>query len=308
MKRFIIDAEKTGPCVLITAGVHGDEYEPMYAAREIVRRLDGKLIKGKVIVVVNTNDSACALGLRVGEDGLDLARICPGDETGSPSQVAAAEVSRLIRKCDYYIDLHTGGRLFEIYPLAGYMLHDDPVVLEKQRMMARAFNLPVVWGTDNKPAGRTLSVARDAGIPAIYVEYGGGEDIREEIISAYIRGCLGVMAELRMVAGDGPGAGLPEAGGHFGVRHVVEDATPDGGHLQSKMPAPAGGVFISVVKPGDLVRAGDVWGHITNFEEDRQWTVTADRDGMVLFVRRSPFVRAGDSLGGVLPVNNPEKL
>jgi predicted deacylase len=94
-----------------------------------------------------------------------------------------------------------------------------------------------------------------------------------------------------------------EAESHSGVYHVVEDATPDGGHLQSKMPAPAGGVFISVVKPGDIVRAGDAWGYITHFDEDRQWAVTADRDGMVLFVRRSLFVREGDSLGGILPVD-----
>jgi hypothetical protein len=32
---------------------------------------------------------------------------------------------KLIRSADYYIDLHTGGTEFSIYPLAGYMLHPN---------------------------------------------------------------------------------------------------------------------------------------------------------------------------------------
>jgi predicted deacylase len=307
MRTFTVDGGKAGPCILITAGVHGDEYEPMYAAREIVRKLDGKLCRGKVMVVVNTNDSACARGTREGEDGLDLARICPGDAGGSPSQIAAAQVSKLIRACDHYIDLHTGGRLFDIYPLAGYMLHNDPAVLKKQRIMARAFNLPVVWGTDDRPEGRTLSIARDAGVPAIYIEYGGGDAIRQGIVDAYVDGCCNVMTSLGMVEGGLGAHGLAEAGSHSGVGYMVEDPTPDGGHLQSKMPAPAEGVFVSVVKPGDRIHKGDVWGHITNFDKDRQYSVAADKDGIALFVRRHPFVKEGDPLGGILPIDNPEK-
>jgi hypothetical protein len=35
--------------------------------------------------------------------------------------------------------MHTGGKLFDIYPMAGYMLHPDHNVLEQQRAMAMAF-------------------------------------------------------------------------------------------------------------------------------------------------------------------------
>lgn len=40
--------------------------------------------------------------------------------------------------------------------------------------MARAFGLPLIWGTDPTLPGRSLSVARDANVPAIYAEYLGG--------------------------------------------------------------------------------------------------------------------------------------
>src|SRR5690606_21014391 len=105
------------------------------------------------------------------------------------SEEAALEISEIIKESDYFIDMHTGGNLFEIFPLAGYMMHTDNCVLEKQRMMAKAFDLPAVWGTDNTPNGRTLSVARDANIPAIYVEYGGGGFLNKEVVESYIQGC-----------------------------------------------------------------------------------------------------------------------
>src|SRR5699024_3297134 len=97
---------------------------------------------------------------------------------------------------DYLIDMHTGGLLYDIYPMAGYMLHADPAVLEKQQQMAIASGLPLIWGTDSRPEGRTLSVARDQGIPAIYFEYGGGTGIREHVIATYKEACIRILARL----------------------------------------------------------------------------------------------------------------
>ena len=47
-----------------------------------------------------------------------------------------------------------------------------------QRLMARAFNLPVVWGTDGRFKGTSLSVAREAGVPAREIGTTGGSRLR----------------------------------------------------------------------------------------------------------------------------------
>src|SRR5690606_2627695 len=133
--------------------------------------------------------------------GLDLARSCPGLLNDSPTNHYAALVSEHISQADFLIDLHTGGQLLDLFPLAGYMLHANKAVLDKQRMMAKAFGLPLVWGTDPAPEGRTLSVARDHQIPAIYAEFGGPGPVREEIIEAYAQGCLHILQELKMWQG-----------------------------------------------------------------------------------------------------------
>src|SRR5262245_29744661 len=170
LKSKTITGRGDGPHLLITGGVHGDEFEPMVAIRRLVTMVSPAALHGKITLVPVVNEAAFARGSRVAVDGLDLARTCPGRPDGSITEQIAHALSELIRTADYYIDLHTGGTTLSVWPLAGYMLHPNSQVLEKQRAMARSFNLPVVWGTDYRVDGRSLSVARDANVPAIYAE------------------------------------------------------------------------------------------------------------------------------------------
>jgi predicted deacylase len=301
MQEIVIDSNLEGPKVLIIAGVHGDEYEPMLAANELAKTLPGLIKKGIVTVVPIVNTSAASLDQRLGEDGLDLARICPGKIDGSASEQSAYRVSELIRKTDMLIDLHTGGKLFNIFPLAGYLLHPDTIILNKQQAMAEAFNLPVIWGTESSPNGRTLSVARDENIPAIYVEYGGGSKVRAEIISEYINGCINVLESAGMVDAD-PNKSFRK------LQYWVEDYTPNKGHLQVKMPAPIGGIFIPAINVGDTVEEGQLWGEIINVSESIKKAVYAEENGLVLFLRESAHVKKGGSLGGIIPIDVSSKL
>jgi predicted deacylase len=295
---FTIPSGQPGPRLLITAGVHGDEYEPMLAAAELLRLLPGLLKKGTVTVAPVVNTGAYRLGARCGEDGLDLARICPGNAAGTISEQVAAAVSSLIVNADYFIDMHTGGLAFELYPLCGYMLHPEPALLDSQRRMAQAFGLPVVWGTDHLPNGRTLSVARDAGVPAVYLEYGGGSGIRPEVIDAYLNGCTNVIHALGMTA---------QAWEATEISYWVEDHTVNSGHLQTKLPAPAPGVFVPVVQLGDITARGDLLGHVVDPLGERT-AVAADMDGMVFMLRSAMRVQQGDALGGILPITEHGKV
>ena len=295
-----IDSGKTGPEVLITAGVHGDEHEPIIAAGKLAHELPAVLQRGRVILVPCVNVSAYNLNSRCGEDGLDLARTCPGSQEGSLTERVAFQVSKLIRQASYFIDLHTGGRIFDIFPLAGYMLHDSPGVLEAQRKMAEAFSLPVIWGTDNRAEGRTLSVARDANVPAIYVEYGGPSPISARIVKEYSEGCLRVLALLDMVKPEEPS-------GHT-FSFWVEDHRLDNGHLQSKTPSPADGIFIPEVEVGSTVQTGDLWGTVQDPVSGVKSIIKADFDGLVLFTRVRGYVKKDESLGGLLPITKPGKI
>ncbi len=217
-----IRGQSSGPRLLIVAGVHGDEYEPMVAVRALASDLMDKLLQGTVTLVPIVNQPAYSLGARTANDQRDLARTCPGNSNGTITERIAAELSSLIRYADYFLDLHTGGMRLKLLPLSGYMLHADPAVLNKQRAMAEAFNLPIIWGTTPQLEGRSLSVARDANVPAIYAEHGGGTGFDLAVVADYRRGCLNVMRSLGM-AESSPLASA--------VVHRVEDGRPESGHL-----------------------------------------------------------------------------
>lgn len=284
------------PQLLIIAGVHGDEFEPMVAVRKTWERLVGREIRGRITLAPIVNEPAFQRGQRIAEDGLDLARTMPGRADGTVTERVAAALAPLIREADYLIDLHTGGRLFRISPLSGYMLHPDPQVLDVQRQMARAFNAPIVWGTQPQLDGRTLSVARDAKVPAIYVEAGGGERFDDSAVDLCVDGCLNVAGALGFLDHPKP----PSA-----VEHVVEDPRDNSGYLQVMHPAPSAGFFEAAVQLNELVTAGQVWGRIVDPFGLPIGDVRAAESGLALFLRAVPAVKAGESTGGVLPLDLP---
>lgn len=290
---------KSGPHLLIIAGIHGDEYEPVLAVKHLIKMMKEKEINGRVTLVPVANSPAFQMACRTGPDGLDLARTCPGKEKGSITEKIAFEISHLIRQCDYFIDLHGGGNAFNIAPLAGYMLVPSVEVLSKQRMMAKAFGLPIVWGTSSDLNGRTLSVARDANIPAIYVEYGGGGSNDPRIIDAYVKGCLQVMISLKIREGKFDNSCMP---------HIVEDGREESGHLQRMLPAPADGIFEAKMKINSKVRKDDIVGEITDMSFKQLAVVRADEDGILFMLRAIPYVKKGDALGGILPVGQRGKI
>lgn len=283
-----------GPHVLITGGVHGDEFEPMTAIRQLHQELAHEELHGRVTLAPVVNEPAFRRGQRTAEDGLDLARVCPGDPAGSITHQVAQALSRLIREADYYIDLHTGGTRLQVQPLAGYMLHPDPDILTAQRRMARAFGLPLVWGTDWRLDGRSLSVARDARVPAIYCEYLGGGGCSAAGRAAYVRGCRQVLAELGLLAT------LPEPPPADAVVLVAEDDRPGAGHMQVNLPAPQDGFFEPAVAVGERVRAGQLFGTVVDTLGQRREPVRVPHDGWVIVLHTFARVEQQESLGVVL--------
>jgi len=280
-----------GPHLLITAGVHGDEFEPMAAVRRLIKEIDPRSLSGKLTLVPCVNASAFRLGRRTGEDGKDLARTCPGSAEGSLTEQVAFALSELIRSANFYIDLHTGGTSYTVLPLSGYSLHADPNVLAVQRRMANVFGLDVVWGTDPNLDGRSLSVARDANIPAIYCEYLGGGRCDPAGIDAYVRGCRNVMIELGLLDGtpDVPRTPL-----------IVEDHRPGAGHMQINHPAPCDGFFQPTVTLGQQVRVGDLLGTVCDVLGQRVERIESRYTGVVIVLQTFPTVIAGASVAVVM--------
>jgi predicted deacylase len=288
---MVIRGSVAGKTLVISAGVHGDEFEGMAALQQVFDQLEPERMRGTLVAVPIANPPAFEAGLRTNaDDRQDMARIFPGDPAGTVTeQLAHALTQHFIRHADLYCDLHSAGQYYAMPPLAGYQLRPEPL-LSVQRAAAKAFGLPLVWGTPALP-GRSLSAAGDHGVPAIYAEITGEGRCRPEDVERYVRGLRQLLAFLGLTA-EPP---VPHEPAWF-----IEDDRPHAGYLQVQNRAPVGGLFRPEVQVWERVERNQYLGTIRDPFGLPRHEVRAAQAGRVVFLRTFPRIHAGDPLCTVL--------
>lgn len=292
---LVVRGAKPGKTLLVTAGVHGDEFEGMAAIRLFHEALDPAQLAGTVVAVPVANPPAYEAALRTNpDDRQDMARVFPGDPAGTVTeQIAHALTQHFIRYADFYCDLHSAGQYYTMPPLVGYQLRSEPL-LSVQRQAAKAFGLPIVWGTPGLP-GRSLSAAADLGVPSIYAEITGEGRCRPADVERYVHGLHQLAAFLGMT-GQPPHPQEPE--------WIIEDERPNAGFLQVQNRAPSGGYFESQVQIWQRVEQGQELGVLRNMVGEVLHKVIAPHVGRIVFLRTYPRVLAGDPLCTVLQMES----
>ncbi len=274
-----------GPCLVVLAGVHGDEYEGVEAIARLCTELDPAALRGTLLMVPICNPPAYAAAQRNSAvDGLNLARVFPGNPDGTLTErIAHVLTTQVIRHADLVVDLHSGGVAYDLPTLVGY-LHDEGEMGRRSLAAARAFGAPVLWGHPLPiPAGRSISAAQELGIPWLYTEASGGGYARPADVACYARGVVNLLRHLGMLDG-APDAPAP-------AHHLVGD-----GNLDTVIDAPVGGYFRAAVALLDDVDAGQPLGHLYDPFGARLATVSAPCPGVVILLRRVHRVHAGEGL------------
>jgi hypothetical protein len=167
-----------GPRVLLMAGNHGDEYEGQIAIGKLLRALDPKSVRGRIITLSSANFPAAMAGMRTSpiDDG-NLNRSFPGDTNGGPTaQIANYIENLLLPQCDYVVDLHSGGSSLMYIPSGLVRRHADAAKMAQAVELLEAFGAPISYITD-APQGedRTLTAAAmRQGVMHVGSELGGG--------------------------------------------------------------------------------------------------------------------------------------
>ncbi|WP_306641121.1 succinylglutamate desuccinylase/aspartoacylase family protein [Sanyastnella coralliicola] len=193
---MVAKGTEPGPCMGVTAVVHGNELNGLRVVQQLMQKVDWQELKGTVVGVPVVNVPAILNQQRRFNDDEDLNRIMPGREDGNMSDVYAARVmNRIIAKFDYLIDLHTAsfGRINSFYIRAN-MKNDV------QRKMAELQNADIIL--NNEGADGTLrSAASDLGIHAITLEVGDPNRFQKGMIRSGIEGVFNVLRHLQMIKG-----------------------------------------------------------------------------------------------------------
>jgi predicted deacylase len=276
----VMRGSRSGKTLVVTAGVHGDEYEGVRALLAVTGELDPKSMSGHLLAVPAANPAAVwAVSRCTPDDGGNLARAFPGRPDGTLTEALAYTLGEyVIARGDFYLDLHSGGINLSMPTMVGYDHRDG-----RAAAAARTFGVRVLWSHASIPPGRTISLAGQRGIPWLYTESRGGGRVHPDDLRALCGGILNLLRHLKIIEGDVAPV-EPEL-------HLAGD-----GNIDSAIAAGQPGFLIPVVALMDRVADGQVLGRLVDLHGHTLELYRAPAAGVVAMIRELPVVTAGDSL------------
>ena len=124
-----------GPNVLMQAGNHGDEWEGQIGLGNLIRSIEPKDIKGRLVILPSANFPAAMEGRRTSPiDEGNLNRSFPGDAEGTITQQIAYWIEHaLLPGFDYAFDFHSGGSSLTYIPSARAPRHQSGAPMRPSR-------------------------------------------------------------------------------------------------------------------------------------------------------------------------------
>lgn len=277
---LMVRGNAPGPTLLVTAGVHGDEYEGVRTIFEVFDALDAAAMNGNFLAVPVMNPPAFWNISRTSPlDNANLARVFPGAEQGTPTEAIAYHFDQyILPAADFYVDLHSGGVKCAMPTLIGYLETDRAAAAA-----AEIFGAPVIWCHPNVPPGRTLSAAVDRGIPCLYAEARGAGRIHPDDLSCYRRGILNVLKHVGIIPG------RPEVPDR--AMRLYGDGNVDG-----SISSEARGFLMPCVQLLDYVDRDQVLGVLVDISGMTIATFRSPRDGVVVLIHECPLVDQNEPL------------
>ncbi len=277
---LLVRGAAPGACLVVTAGVHGDEYEGVHTILELYQELDPARMAGDLLAVPVANPPAFWNLSRTSplDDG-NLARVFPGDPAGAPTAAIAYHLDqRVLAHADFYIDLHSAGVRCLMPTLIGYHEPD-----QRAREAALLFGAPVVWCHPSVAPGRTVSSAIARGIPALYTEARGAGRIDPDDLLVYRRGVRNLLRHLRILEG------APETAPCR--YHLHGD-----GNIDQSVSSTQTGFLVPGVELLEPVRQGQELGVLLDLHARPIERFAAPCDGLVALIHACPMVHPGEPL------------
>lgn len=280
---LVAKGRQPGRTLFAVAGVHGDEYEGMEAIREVFAALDVDTMRGAFVGLPVANPFAYEARARCAPthiDGLNLARVFPGDPNGSPSLILAHHLLRAVERNlgpdDLFLDFHSGSADVAFATMVGVREVANPGRFRAEEA-ARHFGLSRLWSIPDGAGPFNAETAR-RGIPTVGTETTGRAGCRRDDVASFSRGLHNLLAHLGIV----PAAPPPRSEARF--------------HRTTDVHAPAAGFFRAAFELDGRVEAGAPLGEIVGLFGEPVAAVAAPVAGAVWARRTMPAVRVGELL------------
>jgi predicted deacylase len=281
MPVVVINGQADGPTFVVTAGVHGAEYPGIEAAIRLSRTLRPAEIRGAVIIVPVVSVPAYQRrAIYVNPlDGINLNRVCPGNPTGTITEIMADLLFKnVIAQADYYMDLHGGDMIEALVPFTLYYKSGNEKVDAASRALAEAYGIPIILGSTVLRGG-TYGAAAAMGKPAVLTEAGGQGILDEPSTQTHMRGVVNVLKKFGGLPGQPETGSAPVYYNKFVWVAAEQDC-----------------VYYPKVAVGQQVKEGELIAEFTDLFGEKIGELKSPATGPVLFLVTSPAINKNDPL------------
>ena len=273
-----------GPTMLLTGGVHGDEFVGPAALFCLLEAIDVAALCGRLIVLPALNMPAVSAGSRcspVDNGNLNRSFIKSGVTTLT-SMIASYVDTQLLPIADAAIDIHSGGSTHTYAPVS--MVYLGARSADKTSIaIAEAFGCGYLWVAEFDEDSTLNAAALRRDVPMFAVELGGRLD--STMVKHALSGIRSVLDNLGMYDENSKPPDPPRP-----MRITV----PATGCIDAKR----SGFFVPSVMPSQPVCEGDEIGSVFSIDEPTRDAerVTSNNQGLVLMLTNKGVVDRGDRL------------
>jgi predicted deacylase len=275
----VINGQREGPTVFLSAAAHGDELNGVEVVREVAHGWDLSGLAGTLVCLPVLNVPGFLYQQRyLPVYDRDLNRSFPGSDSSTGAKRIANRIfTNFIDPCEYGLDFHTStrGRTNTLHVRAD-MTDDDTARL------ANAFASNVIISSEG-PDGALRRAATEAGTPTVTVEMGEALRFQRGLIDRALEGVRSVLAEFGL---------LPAERVRWpGWRTVIQN-----GAEKTWLRADSGGLVDMQHERGSLVYEGETICTISDPFRAETDVVAAPFTGVLIGVAENPLVYPGNPL------------
>jgi len=273
-------------------GTHGNEWEGQVAVKRLCQELDPAEISGRVILMPQLSQSACAENERVSPlDHVNMNRAFPGNPKGTISyRIADFVKSYVFPQVRVVVDMHAGGREGGFALCTSFHPVPDPAQFAEIARVAALFDPPFMLIYSSQMASGLLTdEAETEGKIAIGGEFGYGEGLNRKGVLHGYEGMRNVLKHYGMLSGE------------IVKIDLLRSSLPrlvDARNLEDYIACPQTGIWEPLVDLGEEVKEGELLGRLHNFSDHgaKPLDLYAHRSGIVIMMCARAHCQEGTTL------------
>ncbi len=270
-------SKKPGPCILITAGIHGDELSGVEIVRQIIAKKINRPARGTIVCIPVLNVFGFLNMTRAFPDGRDLNRMFPGTKNGSlASRFAYHFVNKILPIADFCLDFHTGGA--SRFNAAQIRVDQDDAELVKY---AKIFNAPFIFYSKNISKSYRATCSR-LDKPILLFEGGKSQVSDKQIAREGVFGTMRILNHFGMLKND---FDIPKSNPNT---VLIKNST----WIRAKY----SGLLHLKSSCGSLVEKGQIIATITDPYGSFSHQVKSPNSGYLINVNEASLVYQGDAI------------